>query len=254
LCKLNFNFLEKFYYNLNFFKRPIPALIGLCCQYIMMPLLAYTFVSIFSLSPPEALALFIYGCCPGGSASNTWTILFEGDINLSAIMTFISTVTAFIAMPAWIFTLGSTFTARANLQIPYLMLLANIFITVGPCIFGFLLSHFIPKVKQISHHRFVKRAIILIMITFFTFVLIVKSYTFRLMSWQNLLAGPLIPWAGYFVGGLVAYICRLPWTQIKTISIETGLQNVGVAFLIVITNFPSPSKEMAYLPLISVGK
>ena len=113
----------------------------------MMPLLAYTFVSIFSLSPPEALALFIYGCCPGGSASNTWTILFDGDINLSAIMTFISTVTAFIAMPAWIFTLGSTFTAKANLQIPYLMLLANIFITVGPCIFGFLLSHFIPKVK-----------------------------------------------------------------------------------------------------------
>ena len=56
------------------------------------------------------------------------------------------------------------------------------------------------------------------------------------------------------MGGLVAYICRLPWTQIKTISIETGLQNVGVAFLIVITNFPSPSKEMAYLPLISVGK
>ena len=112
-----------------------------------MPLLAYAFVSLFSLSPPEALALFIYGCCPGGSASNTWTILFEGDINLSAIMTFISTVTAFIAMPAWIYTLGSTFTARANLQIPYLMLLANIFITVGPCVLGFLLSHFIPKVK-----------------------------------------------------------------------------------------------------------
>jgi len=109
------------------------------------------------------------------------------------------------------------------------------------------------QVKKGSQHRYVKRIILATMITFFSLVLLTKSWSFSLMSWQNLLAGPLIPWAGYFVGGLVAYICRLPWTQIKTISIETGLQNVGVAFLIVITNFPSPSKEMAYLPLISVG-
>jgi dTDP-glucose 4,6-dehydratase len=33
------------------------------------------------LAPPEALALFIYGCCPGGAASNTWTILFKGKNN-----------------------------------------------------------------------------------------------------------------------------------------------------------------------------
>jgi len=32
----------------------------------------------------------MYGCCPGGGMSNNWTILFDGDLNLSAIMTFIS--------------------------------------------------------------------------------------------------------------------------------------------------------------------
>jgi predicted Na+-dependent transporter len=45
----------------------------------------------FSLPSVDALALFIYGCCPGGSASNNWTILLNGDIDLSAIMTVVST-------------------------------------------------------------------------------------------------------------------------------------------------------------------
>ena len=42
----------------------------------------------------EALALFIYGCSPGGSSSNNWTIIFDGDIDLSAIMTFVSTMSS----------------------------------------------------------------------------------------------------------------------------------------------------------------
>jgi predicted Na+-dependent transporter len=53
-------------------KIPVPVLIGLGTQYICMPLLAFAFVSIFKLLPAEALALFIYGCCPGGAASNNW--------------------------------------------------------------------------------------------------------------------------------------------------------------------------------------
>lgn len=50
-----------------------------------MPLLAFTFITIFKLNPAESLALFIYGCSPGGAGSNNWTIIFNGDIDLSVI-------------------------------------------------------------------------------------------------------------------------------------------------------------------------
>jgi predicted Na+-dependent transporter len=50
------------------------------------------FVNLFEFGSVEALAIFLYGCCPGGSASNNWTILFDGDINLSAVMTFASNI------------------------------------------------------------------------------------------------------------------------------------------------------------------
>ena len=67
-------------------------MIGLICQYGGMPCLAYLCAKLFSLPPVEALAIFVYGCCPGGSSSNNWTILFNGDVDLSAIMTFVSTM------------------------------------------------------------------------------------------------------------------------------------------------------------------
>lgn len=41
--------------------------------------------------------------------------------------------------------------------------------------------------------------------------------------------------------------------QIYTISIETGLQNVGIAFMIIMINFPSPESDYALLPLIAVS-
>ena len=45
-------------------------MIGLTCQYGGMPCLAYLCAKLFSLPPVEALAIFVYGCCPGGSSSN----------------------------------------------------------------------------------------------------------------------------------------------------------------------------------------
>lgn len=38
------------------------------------------------------LGLFTFGCSPGGGASNMWTVLLGGNLNLSIAMTFISTI------------------------------------------------------------------------------------------------------------------------------------------------------------------
>ncbi|PIO70630.1 sodium bile acid symporter family protein [Teladorsagia circumcincta] len=76
-------------------RRPVAPAIGFAAQFVIMPLLAYgiaktVFVSrgLFSL----ALGLFITGCSPGGGASNFWTLLLDGNVNLSVTMTFVSTL------------------------------------------------------------------------------------------------------------------------------------------------------------------
>ena len=52
------------------------------------------------------LGLFVLGCCPGGTGSNFWTLLLNGDINMSITMTFMSSILALVFMPIWIFLLG----------------------------------------------------------------------------------------------------------------------------------------------------
>uniref|UniRef100_A0A914PWL4 Uncharacterized protein n=1 Tax=Panagrolaimus davidi TaxID=227884 RepID=A0A914PWL4_9BILA len=76
-------------------KSPISPLIGCFSQFILMPLLAYA-ISITILLPlglnSFALGLFVTGCSPSGGASNFWTLLLEGNVNLSITMTFLSTI------------------------------------------------------------------------------------------------------------------------------------------------------------------
>lgn len=38
--------------------------------------------------------LLVIGVCPGGIASNFWTLLLDGDVNLSITMTFVSSIAA----------------------------------------------------------------------------------------------------------------------------------------------------------------
>jgi len=94
-------------------KKPIGPMIGFICQYIFMPLIAFGLGFIFpaaevfgqtsSTHAPMRLGLFVTGCSPGGGASNIWTVMFGGNLDLSVTMTAISTFAAFVMMPAWIF-------------------------------------------------------------------------------------------------------------------------------------------------------
>jgi sodium/bile acid cotransporter 3/5 len=50
---------------------------------------------------------------------------------------------------------------------------------------------------------------------------------------------------GFGLAAIVAYLFGFPKKQVITISIETGIQNIGIPFLIIITNFPSPEADYA---------
>ena len=52
---------------------------------------------------------------------------------------------------------------------------------------------------------------------------------------------------------LIAYFLKFPLSQAKTISIEAGIQNVGVAFMVILTNFPSPEADYGVLSLMAVA-
>ena len=81
-------------------KRPKGILLGLLCQYGILPVTAYLLASLFSLHPSLGIALVIMGTCPGGAMSNFWCFVFNADLPLSIAMTTCSSTLsfAFIAM------------------------------------------------------------------------------------------------------------------------------------------------------------
>ena len=90
-------------------RRPIAPLIGLATQFVFMPLCSYGLGYFFLSNTPSLwLGLFVTGCSPGGGGSNMWTYLLGGSLDLSVTMTFISTLSAFVFMPFWIWLLGDT--------------------------------------------------------------------------------------------------------------------------------------------------
>merc|ERR1712179_723559 len=103
----------------NVLKKPIGPLCGFMSQFLFMPGFSYLIGWIFFTDPLHRLGLFTLGCCPGGIMSNFWTLMFNGDLNLSITMTFVSTLAAMGMMPVWMYTLGiKLLEDNDNLQVP----------------------------------------------------------------------------------------------------------------------------------------
>uniref|UniRef100_A0A914XS74 Uncharacterized protein n=1 Tax=Panagrolaimus superbus TaxID=310955 RepID=A0A914XS74_9BILA len=77
-------------------KRPVGPLTGFFCQFTIMPLIAYALAKTILPADDKALqfSLFAAGCSPGGGKSSFWTIIFNGNLDLSVSMTLTQTIGA----------------------------------------------------------------------------------------------------------------------------------------------------------------
>src|SRR5680860_1655566 len=62
---------------------PKAMIIGLTCQFITLPLIAYLIATSLDLSPTSAIGIMLLAACPGGPTSNMLTYLAKGDLALS---------------------------------------------------------------------------------------------------------------------------------------------------------------------------
>lgn len=165
-------------------KRPIGPMIAFSCQYIFMPLCSFGLgLVLFPNSPELALGLFFTGVSPGGGASNMWTLLLDGNIHLSIIMTTISTIAAFGMMPLWIFTLGKLIFDKANLGVPYVRIAMMAFGFVIPVVIGISIQKFLPSVAKFLV-KILKPLSAFLILFIIVLGLITNFYIFQLFSWK----------------------------------------------------------------------
>ncbi|XP_023224564.1 ileal sodium/bile acid cotransporter-like [Centruroides sculpturatus] len=231
-------------------KKPVGPIIGFCCQFIFMPLASYGIGYLLFEDTNLRLGLFTLGCSPGGSMSNFWTLLFNGDLNLSVTMTFISTVAALGMMPLWIFTLGSSLFRNGKVTLPYLNLFGSLVLLTLPIGIGMLIRKYKTKWANFSD-KIIRPFTIVCILLGIGVGCYVSLYILLMFTWKIVLAGLAVAWGGYTFGALAAWMSRLERRQIIAVAIETAFQNGGVAFVLLLLSLPQPDAALTAVPVVA---
>ncbi len=208
-------------------KQPVIIIIGVFLQYILMPLIAWLLSELLKLPVGLAAGLILLGSCPGGTASNVICYLARANVALSISLTATSTLLAVVLTP-----LITLFYVDQSIDVPVINMMKNlVLIVILPVISGVLLNTFYhDRLKKV---KLCLPLISVLSIIFIIGVIVAKNQTnlleiglllFCIVSLHNLF-GLL---AGYHIPKLMGY----DETICKTISIEVGMQNSGLAVVL----------------------
>ena len=215
-------------------KRPFDIFIGALAQYTLMPLIAFVMVKVMNLPPGIAAGLLLVGCCPGGVSSNIITFLSRGDVAFSVGMTTASTLLAPVMTP-----LLMLYLAGDKIDINAVGMFKSILIvTILPVAVGFIGNYFWGK--KTAYQEFCKTMPGVSVIAFACIVGGVITFNGKHFFDSGLLIFAAIflhNAIGYLAGYGVGFIARMTKAQKRTISIEVGMQNAGLATNLATTHF-----------------
>lgn len=223
---------------------------GLASQFLLLP--AFTFLLIFLIKPHPGLALgmILVAACPGGNVSNFYSMVGKGNIALSVTLTAIATVVAAFATPFNFSFWGNLSPETSEIIKSIGLSFTDMFKTVSiilvfPLLLGLLVSSKTPKIASMIEKP-VKVISFIILMAFIAVATLDNldvfknyiHYVVALVLLHNLMALGI----GYFTGKLF----KNSEQDCRTISIETGVQNGGLA-LVLIFNFFDGNGPMALI-------
>ena len=228
---------------------PKAAIVGLLCQLIMLPLVAFGLIQVFGLGGALAVGLMIIAACPGGVTSNLITHVSRGDTALSITLTAIASFITVFTIPLIVsFALGSFMDAEQTVKLPVLKtILQVVAITILPVSIGMGIRHksvaFADRMERPSR---IASTVIFILITVGVIAAnkqVIKDHFLALAGVTTSLNVLTM-----IIGFGAAFLARLPARQMRTISIESGIQNGTLAIVIATTIIEHAEKGAMALP------
>lgn len=226
--------------------RPRAFLVGMLCQFGLMPLIAFILAHALALPPSVALALIIVGAAPGGSTSNLYSYWAGGDVTLSIAMTVASTLAALVMMPLSI-AIYATDALTADLEIPFGSIAGTLVFVTLPAAIGYAI-----RARNAAAATWVewigsKVGMLLILVLIINFFR-ENSAMILAISGAQFSAVLLLPVGGFAAGYWLARVLGLDLTAAKTVSLETGIQNAALAITVIGLSFdPGPEQDQMIL-------
>ncbi len=220
-------------------KKPKSFIIGVFSQVFLLP--CVTFLLCMALRPvlsqSVALGMILVAACPGGNISNFITTLAKGNISLSVSLSAFSTLTCVIMTPFNFSFWGNLYTNASKLVMPieidFWEMARTVLLLLGvPIVLGILFSRYFPKAKQ----KLIKPMSIFSIVAFIGFIVAALAANFsyfikyiHLIGFIVILHNALALLTGNGAGRLA----RLPLKDIRSVTIETGIQNSGLGLVLI---------------------
>jgi BASS family bile acid:Na+ symporter len=215
-------------------KKPKDILIGLTNQLIFLPIIGFSLAIAFNLSPVMAVGLMILATCPGGPTSNLITQVCRGNIALSVTLTAITSILSVLTIPFILSYALEYFGTDTNvtIKLPILDTILQIMvITIIPISIGMLIRRFKIKFakrleKSMRIASTVIFALVFLAVLAANFSIIGKAM--REVGLVTLLLNIITMGFGY----LTARLFKLNLKSVISITVESGIQNGTLAFVI----------------------
>lgn len=226
-------------------QRPLDICIGAAAQYLIMPFLAWGISQLLQLPDAIALGLILVGCCPGGVSSNIMSYLCGGDVAFSVGMTTVSTLLSPVMTPLLVAFLAS----GTKITIEGLPMFVSIIETVIlPIAVGFFLNYVWGKKKAFQELQKVMPGIAVLGLACVVGGVISSQGANFFTSGVVIFAAVLLHnGVGYLLGYGAGKMTGMNTAKKRTISIEVGMQNAGLA-----TNLATTTAQFASAPQSAV--
>lgn len=205
-------------------KMPKAVIIGLVCQFTIMPFLGFTIANVFDFPPEIAAGIILIGSSPSGLASNVMSYIAKANVALSITITSFATLLAPIMTPLLMKFLGGQF-----IEVEFWSMFVDIFkIIIIPVGIGFLLNKILKEKgewlqKVLPVISMAGIALIIVVIT------AAGQKSLQTVGFTLILATLIHNIGGFILGYWGARLFKLPEQDCRTVAIEVGLQNAGLA-------------------------
>lgn len=205
-------------------RMPKAVLVGLVCQFSIMPVVGTTIALALGFPPQIAAGVVLIGSVSGGLASNVMTYLAKGNVALSVTLTAVGTLMAPIMTPFLMRVFAGQFITVDFLA----MMMSIIRMVILPIVLGLVFNRVVRGRAEWLHGvmPIVSMAGIAVII-----VVITAAGRDDLMTIGPalILAAILHNAAGYLFGYWGCRALRMEETTCRTVAFEVGMQNGGLA-------------------------
>jgi BASS family bile acid:Na+ symporter len=215
-------------------KYPKAILIGLTNQLIFLPIIGFLLAIFFNLNPVMAVGLMILAVCPGGPTSNLITQVCKGNIALSVTLTALASIISILTIPFILSHALEYFGSDTDvtIKLPVIDTILQIMvITVIPISIGMLIrkqkSNFAKRMEKPM-----RKASTVIFILVFMAVLAANANKIIDGMKASGLVTLILNIATMGIGYLTAKVFKLNLKNVISITIESGIQNGTLAFVI----------------------